>query len=579
MSPAATASSATLDLRRARRLALAKAGLLRSDASALPRRAAGSGRRARQAALEVIDRFGYLQLDTVSVAGARSHSLVLLSRLEGMDPALGESLLRPGEPLFEYWGHEASWLPIDLYPVFAFRRLAFRRHPWWGDLLAEHRRDATAIVERIRAEGPLRSVDLEGKSGAGWWNLKLTKRLANALWSSGELAIRERRSFQRSYDLPERVIPAEVLGREVPRADAFEILLLRALEGFGWATTGTLAQTWRLRNARADIDGALRRLVERGAIVACKLVGRGRARSRVGSSPRTSSSPSDSPRPARAATAACCSRPSIRCCGIASACACCSASITSARSSCRRPSGDGATSACRCSRATDWWRAPTSRRTAAPGASTCCRSTTRQPWMRWPRQAVRSALERHAAALGLELNLEHGPAPNQPRKQVRCRDQPCPRDRSRNTTPKPSRSSSNTPVPTPLRVGIAGATGPEISGVIDGVGVMLGVGVMVRVTVTVAVLVTVGVLVPVRVRVTVGVAEGGAGVDVLLGVLVTVAVFDTVGVFDGVSVFVTVGVLVTVLVIVGVLDGAGVFDGVGDRVGLGVAVIPVPRTT
>ncbi|HEX2465037.1 MAG TPA: crosslink repair DNA glycosylase YcaQ family protein, partial [Thermoanaerobaculia bacterium] len=269
--------AASIDARRARRLSLAKAGLLRSDASTLPRRASGSGRRARQAALEVIDRFGYLQLDTVSVAGARSHALVLLSRLEGMDPALGESLLQPGEPLFEYWGHEASWLPIELYPVFAFRRVAFRRHPWWGDLISEHRRTATEILERIRSEGPLRSVDLEGKSGTGWWNLKLTKRLANALWSSGELAIRERRSFQRSYDLPERVIPAHLLGREVPRADAFEALLLRALEGFGWATTSTLAQTWRLRNARADIDGALQRLVERGAIVPCKLAGASRA--------------------------------------------------------------------------------------------------------------------------------------------------------------------------------------------------------------------------------------------------------------------------------------------------------------
>ena len=137
---------------------------------------------------------------------------------------------------------------------------------------AEPPPEIESIVDRIRAEGPLRSVDLEGKSGAGWWNLKLTKRLANALWSSGELAIRERRSFQRSYDLPERVIPAGLLGREVPRGEAFEILLLRALEGFGWATTSTLAQTWRLRKAKADIDGALRRLVDRGAIVHAAII-------------------------------------------------------------------------------------------------------------------------------------------------------------------------------------------------------------------------------------------------------------------------------------------------------------------
>ncbi|HVR30710.1 MAG TPA: crosslink repair DNA glycosylase YcaQ family protein [Thermoanaerobaculia bacterium] len=264
-------TDATLDLRRARRLALAKAGLLRSSSASLPRRAAGGGRRARRAALDVVERFGYLQLDTVSIAGARSHALVLLSRLEGMDAGLGEDLLRPGEPLFEYWGHEASWIPIDLYPVFAFRRRAFRRHPWWGNLLGEHRKEARRILERVRAEGPLRSVDLEGKGGPGWWNLKLTKRLANALWSSGDLAIRERRAFQRSYDLPERVIPADLLERAVERGEAFRILLLRALEGFGWATTGTLAQTWRLRNARPAIGRALAELVEDGRIVPCRL--------------------------------------------------------------------------------------------------------------------------------------------------------------------------------------------------------------------------------------------------------------------------------------------------------------------
>ena len=195
-----------------------------------------------------------------------------------MDPALGESLLQPGEPLFEYWGHEASWLPID---ALSGVRVPPRRVPpppvVGRPALRASPRPRPTIVERIRSEGPLRSVDLEGKSGAGWWNLKLTKRLANALWSSGELAIRERRSFQRSYDLPERVIPADLLGREVPRIDAFETLLLRALEGFGWATTSTLTQTWRLRKAKTDIDGALRRLVERGAIVPCKLVGAARA--------------------------------------------------------------------------------------------------------------------------------------------------------------------------------------------------------------------------------------------------------------------------------------------------------------
>ena len=263
----------TLGILEARRLALARAGLLKPAWTGFPDRAKGSGRPARKAAHEMIRRFGYLQLDTVSIAGARSHAIVLLSRLRGLDPELGEEILRPGEPLFEYWGHEASWLPIELYPVFDFRRRAFRTHPWWGDIVGEHPKVARDLRRRIRHEGPLRSVDLEGRGSRGWWDLKIAKKVATALWSSGELAIRERRNFQRTYDLAERVIPEAWRRRREPYPDALESLLSKAFDGHGWATTGTLTQTWRLRNRGKDVAAALRRLEERGEVVACALVG------------------------------------------------------------------------------------------------------------------------------------------------------------------------------------------------------------------------------------------------------------------------------------------------------------------
>ncbi|HSO21461.1 MAG TPA: crosslink repair DNA glycosylase YcaQ family protein, partial [Chondromyces sp.] len=268
----------TISVRAARRLALARGGLLKPEWTGMPRRAAGRGLRARRAAHEVIERFGYLQLDTVAVAGARSHAIVLASRLAGFDAALGEELLQPGEPLFEYWGHEASWLPIELYPVFGFRREEFRHHPWWGDLVGEHPEVASGLMRRIRDDGPLRTLDMEGEGGRGWWDLKLAKKVATALWSSGELAVRERRGFQRTYDLAERVIPQRLREFEVARSEALEVLLLRALAGHGWATTGTLARTWRLRNRRSEIDAALARLQTRGAIVPCALRGDGGAR-------------------------------------------------------------------------------------------------------------------------------------------------------------------------------------------------------------------------------------------------------------------------------------------------------------
>ena len=261
----------TLSIRAARRLALARAGLLKPEWTGLPRRAAGRGKRARAAALALIRRFGYLQLDTVSIAGARSHALVLLSRFEGLDPALGEELLSPGAPLFEYWGHEASWIPMELYPAFEFRRREFRKHPWWGDVTAAHPDVTRRLRRRLREEGPLRSADMEGRGSRGWWDLKVAKRVATALWSSGELAIRERRQFLRTYDLVERVIPEAVRKKPLSKKESLRVLLLRAIEGHGWATTGTLAATWRLRNLRQELTHTLGRLVDEGALVACAL--------------------------------------------------------------------------------------------------------------------------------------------------------------------------------------------------------------------------------------------------------------------------------------------------------------------
>jgi uncharacterized protein YcaQ len=105
----------------------------------------------------------------------------------------------------------------------------------------------------------------------------VANRVAAALWMSGELAIRERVRFQRTYDLSERVIPAEFLQGAVPRDDALETLLLLALQGHGWAPTGTLVRTWRLSNRPEAIGTALRRLQERGAVVPCRLADTGTA--------------------------------------------------------------------------------------------------------------------------------------------------------------------------------------------------------------------------------------------------------------------------------------------------------------
>jgi len=97
--------------------------------------------------------------------------------------------------------------------------------------------------------------------------------VATALWSSGELAIRERRNFQRVYDLAERVIPEQWRQNSLPESQAIEQLLVQALKGHGWASSGTLTQTWRLANQKKSILAALNRLVEKDEIVPCILIG------------------------------------------------------------------------------------------------------------------------------------------------------------------------------------------------------------------------------------------------------------------------------------------------------------------
>lgn len=266
--------------RQARRLALVRSGLLKPELTAMPRAAAGGGRRAHAAAHRVLNRHGYLQLDSISVAGARSHGIVLLSRVRGLQPRVAEELLQPGAPLFEYWGHEASWLPMELYAHFEWRREDYRAHPWWGDVLGDNPALAKAILERVEAEGPLRSADLPSdNAGLGAWDWAgPTRKVLSALWSAGDLAVVRRTHFHRSYDLTERVIPADVRARRVEREEALQTLLLRSLAGHGWASTGTLAATYRLRNMRVEIQRALAALRRSDRIAPCEVVDADRRR-------------------------------------------------------------------------------------------------------------------------------------------------------------------------------------------------------------------------------------------------------------------------------------------------------------
>jgi uncharacterized protein YcaQ len=217
---------------------------------------------------EAIRRLSAVQLDSISTV-ARSHRLTLLSRV-GRYPAGAVSALLQAGRVFEYWAHEACLLPIEDWPLARSRMLSRPDHPWWGDVIDRDPALADRVMAEIRERGPLGSRHFEGGPNVGgMWNLKPAKRMLEALWSAGQLVIGARDGFQRMYDLPERVIPDEVLGATVPGEDeVLRRLVVRAVAARGALTEAGVVEHWRLKGGVTALrphidalvaDGALRR--------------------------------------------------------------------------------------------------------------------------------------------------------------------------------------------------------------------------------------------------------------------------------------------------------------------------------
>jgi hypothetical protein len=224
-------------------------------------------RRARPGDVEdTIRRLGAVQLDSISTVD-RAHRLTLSSRIGVYDEAELRSLLAAGR-IFEYWAHEACLLPIELWPHcrqtmeggahWRFHERAMREH---GDLVEP-------VLERIRAEGPLGSRDFEGAGdGADMWNWKPAKMVLEALWDNGVLVVAERQSFQRRYDLAERVIPREILTAPTPDEDeTLRTLALLAVRARGALTEPAIREHWRLKGGRARLHHHVLALVDEGLL-------------------------------------------------------------------------------------------------------------------------------------------------------------------------------------------------------------------------------------------------------------------------------------------------------------------------
>lgn len=211
------------------------------------RRRRGAEKLSRRTFARHLEATGGLQLDSINVV-CRAHYLTLWSRFGSYEPSLVDRWSYGDRVGYEYWGHEASILPISHLPV-GFRRMRkfptprWKNSSWWKSFqtsTASRRR----VLRRLRDEGPLESVDFEPQehetrsAGAGVMPLaREDKRSLRILWHEGRIAVHGRRHFRRVYDLAERVYP-EVEPASV--AEYEDSWLLAGLRGNGIASEAHL---------------------------------------------------------------------------------------------------------------------------------------------------------------------------------------------------------------------------------------------------------------------------------------------------------------------------------------------------
>jgi hypothetical protein len=202
----------------------------------------------------------------------RSHYLPLFSRLGPYAvSALDAMSQKAPRALFEYWGHEASLIPLDYHGLFRWRMDDARAGSGaWASAarLARERPDfIKAVMQEIADRGPIGAGELEqgGKSTGSWWGWSDGKRALEWLFWTGQLTSAGRRGFERLYALPERVIPDAILNAPTPtREDANRELLRIAARAHGVATEFDLRDYFRL--GVADTKARLAELLEAGEL-------------------------------------------------------------------------------------------------------------------------------------------------------------------------------------------------------------------------------------------------------------------------------------------------------------------------
>jgi len=198
---------------------------------------------------DVISRLGFVQLDSVNTV-ERAHHMILAARRPAYRQANLATLTERQRGLFEHWTHDASFIPIAFYPHWRFRferdkvRLADRWQKWRRDGF-EAKFDE--VLEHVAKNGPVMARDLgggEARGNQGWWDWHPSKTALEYLWRTGALAVKQRRGFQKVFDLTERVISPDILAVEPAAAETIHWAAASAMDRLGFATSGEIAAFW-----------------------------------------------------------------------------------------------------------------------------------------------------------------------------------------------------------------------------------------------------------------------------------------------------------------------------------------------
>ncbi|MFM9093414.1 MAG: winged helix-turn-helix domain-containing protein [Acidimicrobiaceae bacterium] len=221
-------------------------------------------------AVALIKKLGVVQIDSVNVL-VRSQELPLFSRLGDHDRNAIPKATSQGK-IFEYWGHEAAHLPVELHPMFRFKMHAARsgKLKHWGltSFYAENKAFVKRILKHVEVNGSTSARELSTRNTkkSSWWDWDEAKTALEYLFLTGELMSCGRGSdFARVYDLPERVLPRKILQMPTPsETEARKDLLVRAMRAQGVATLRDLADYYRQKPA--VVKPLVSELVEQGVL-------------------------------------------------------------------------------------------------------------------------------------------------------------------------------------------------------------------------------------------------------------------------------------------------------------------------